>query len=62
MAHEGRYLKEGDPIFALADFSQMWFVFDAYLPWLRVGGAVHVTAPALPRLTLTAPITFIDQT
>ena len=50
-------------LFEIADFSSMWFVFDAYEPdlaWLRVGQSVTVSVPSLPGRALTAPITFID--
>ncbi|MEI6861705.1 MAG: efflux RND transporter periplasmic adaptor subunit [Verrucomicrobiota bacterium] len=62
-AHEGGYVKEGDLVFTLADFAQMWFVFDAYeadLAWLRVGQMVLVHAPSRPDEAFVAPITFID--
>ncbi len=61
--YEGQYVKEGDVLFEIADFSTMWFQFDAYeqdLPWLRVGQQVEVTTPARPGRVFTAPITFID--
>jgi Cu(I)/Ag(I) efflux system membrane fusion protein len=61
--YEGQYVKEGELLFELADFAQMWFQFDAYerdLAWLRPGQPVEVTSPALPGKTFTAPITFID--
>ncbi len=61
--YEGQYMKEGDVLFELGDFSQMWFVFDAYerdLAWLRVGQTVDVSTPSLPGKTLSAPIAFID--
>jgi Cu(I)/Ag(I) efflux system membrane fusion protein len=61
--YEGQYVKEGEALFEIADFSTMWFQFDAYerdLSWLRVGQSVEIATPALPGRTLTAPITFID--
>jgi Cu(I)/Ag(I) efflux system membrane fusion protein len=61
--YEGQYVKEGDVLFEIADFSTMWFQFDAYerdLSWLHVGQIVDVTTPALPGKTFTAPIMFID--
>jgi Cu(I)/Ag(I) efflux system membrane fusion protein len=61
--YEGQYVKEGDVLFEVADFSLMWFVFDAYerdLPWIRVGSEVEISVPALPGKTFQAPITFID--
>jgi Cu(I)/Ag(I) efflux system membrane fusion protein len=61
--YEGQYVKEGDVLFDIGDFSKMWFVFDAYerdIPWIREGGEVEITTPALPGRVLKAPITFID--
>jgi Cu(I)/Ag(I) efflux system membrane fusion protein len=61
--YEGQWVKTGDKLLELADFSSMWFVFDAYeqdLPWLRVGQTVEITARSLPGEIITAPIAFID--
>lgn len=61
--YEGQYVKEGDVLFEISDFSTMWFQFDAYeqdLTWLRVGQPVEVTTPAHPGRVFTAPIAFID--
>ena len=61
--YEGQYVKEGDPLFEIGDFSIMWFQFDAYerdLGGLRVGQLVEVTSSALPGKSLSAPIKFID--
>ena len=63
MVYEGQYVKEGDVLFEIADFSKMWFVFAAYerdLAWIRVGQQVEVTTPSVPGKVFTAPITFID--
>lgn len=63
--YEGQYVKEGDKLFELADFSTMWFLFNAYeqdLGWIRVGQQVAVTTPAVPGKVFEAPITFIDPT
>jgi Cu(I)/Ag(I) efflux system membrane fusion protein len=52
-------------LFEIADFSSMWFVFDAHesdLAWLRAGQTVDITTPSQPGVTLTAPIAFIDPT
>lgn len=61
--YEGQYVKEGDVLFEISDFSTMWFQFDAYerdLDWLRVGQEIEVTTPALPGRTFPAKISFID--
>ena len=50
-------------LFEIADFSSMWFVFDAYEPdlaWLRVGQSVAIIVASQPGAVLTAPIAFID--
>src|SRR6185295_9734167 len=42
--YEGQYVKEGDVLFEIGDFSKMWFVFDAYerdLAWIRAGQSVE---------------------
>ncbi len=62
-AYEGQYVQEGERLFEIADFSTMWFIFNAFesdLPWLRVGQTVEVTTPSLPGHVFTGPITFID--
>ncbi len=61
--YPGLFVKEGDVLFEIGDFSKMWFVFDAYerdLAWIRVGQPVEITTPSVPGKVFTAPITFID--
>ena len=61
--YEGQYVQVSDRLFELADFSQMWFVFDAYpqdLPWLHVGQAVELTTRAVPGEVISSTIEFID--
>lgn len=63
IAYAGQYVKEGDPLFELADFSVMWLKFDAYerdLAWLQRGQTVEVATPALPGMGFTNQIRFID--
>lgn len=61
--YEGQYVKEGDKLFEIADFSTMWFQFLAYeqdMPWIEVGQSVSVTTPSLPNETFEGKVTFID--
>jgi Cu(I)/Ag(I) efflux system membrane fusion protein len=61
--YEGQYVKEGDVLFEIADFDQMWFVADIYerdLAWVRMGQRVEITTPSVPGKVYEAPITFID--
>ena len=62
-AYAGQYVKEGEPLFELGDFTTMWFKFDAYerdLAWLRPGQAVEITTAALPGRVFTNAVAFID--
>lgn len=61
--YAGQYVKEGDKLFEIADFSTMWFQFDAYerdLGWLSAGQKVKVTSPAVPGRTFSGRLAFID--
>ena len=61
--YAGQYVKEGDKLFEIADFSKMWFQFDAYerdLAWFQVGQSVVVTTPSVPGRNFNGKITFID--
>ena len=61
--YEGQYVKAGEKLFEIADFSTMWFMFNAYeqdMPWLKLGQAVTVTTPALPGKSFEGKVTFID--
>lgn len=61
--YEGQYVQASDRLFEIADFSRMWFVFDAYpqdIPWLHVGQKVEITTRAVPGEIISAPIEFID--
>jgi Cu(I)/Ag(I) efflux system membrane fusion protein len=61
--YEGQYVSAGQKMFEIADFSSMWFQFDAYeqdIPWIKPGLDVDVTTPAVAGKTFTGKITFID--
>lgn len=61
--YEGQYVKEGEKLFEIADFSTMWFQFDAYerdLVWIQAGQKVDVATPAAPGKVFPGTITFID--
>jgi Cu(I)/Ag(I) efflux system membrane fusion protein len=61
--YEGQYVAASDRLLELADFSRMWFVFDAYeqdIPWLHLGQQIEFTTRAVPGETIRAPIEFID--
>jgi Cu(I)/Ag(I) efflux system membrane fusion protein len=61
--YEGQYVQEGERLFEIADFSIMWFVFQAYetdLPLLQIGQEVEVTTPSHPGQVFTGTISFIE--
>ena len=61
--YEGQYVQASDRLLELADFSRMWFVFDAYaqdIPWLHAGQTLEITTRAVPGEVISAPIEFID--
>lgn len=60
---EGQYVKEGDKLFEIADFTKMWFHFPVYeqdLPFVKVGQVVNIQTPSLPGETLQARVAFIS--
>lgn len=60
---EGQYVKEGEKLFEVADFTRMWFNFTAYeadLPFIQERQMVTLHAPSLPDLTLKARISFVS--
>ncbi len=62
-AYPGQSVAAGDKLFEIADFSTMWFQFEAYeqdLAWIKVGQRVDVTTRALPGRVFAAKVSFID--
>lgn len=60
---EGQYVSTGQTLFEIADFSTMWFKFQAYerdMPFLKKGLKVNVTTPSQPGRSFTGTIAFID--
>lgn len=62
-AVEGKYVSTGEPIYSIADLSQLWIKLDAYesdLAWLRYGQDLSFTAEAYPGREFSGKISFID--
>lgn len=60
---EGEFVKEGQKLFEIADFTKMWFMFSAYeqdLPFLKLGQIVTLNAPHLPGHVLKGRIAAIN--
>lgn len=61
--YEGQYVTASDRLFEIADFSRMWFVFDAYeqdVAWLRPGQKIELTTRAVPGEVIHTEVEFID--
>jgi len=62
-ATEGQYVKTGDPLFTVADLSEVWLNLEAYesdLQWLRYAQKVEFSVDALPGRSFSGTIAFID--
>lgn len=60
---QGQYVKTGDPLFELGDFSKMWFhatVYESDLPFVHLGQKAVVTTPASPGEKYEGVVTLID--
>ena len=63
LVSEGDYVKQGQPLFKIANLSSVWAVFDAYenqIPALKVGQSVEIRSQAIPDKKFSARILFID--
>lgn len=63
MVQEGDYIKQGQPLFKIADLNSVWAVFDAYenqLASLKKGQEIKITTNAFPNTEISGKIHFID--
>jgi Cu(I)/Ag(I) efflux system membrane fusion protein len=63
LVQEGDYVKQGQPMFKIADLNSVWAVFDAYenqISGLKEGQKINVTTNAYPDKEMEATISFID--
>ena len=62
-AVEGSYVKTGEPVYTIADFSQVWVLLEAYesdLVWIRYGQEVELRTESHPGEVFKGIIVFID--
>ena len=62
-AFEGRYVKEGDELFQIADLSRLWMeaqVYEHDLAHVRVGQEVHIETQAFPGEMFHGKVAFIE--
>ncbi len=63
MVEAGDYVKQGSPLFKIANLSTVWAVFDAYenqISLLKEGQKITITTKAYPDTQFDAKISFID--
>lgn len=63
MAQEGDYIKQGQPIYKIADLNSVWAMFDAYenqIADLKEGQEIKISTNAYPGKEFDAKISFID--
>lgn len=61
--NDGDYIAKGSVLYDIADLSKVWAMFDAYesdLLFLKQGDRLNFTVQAIPGMTLTGNIIFID--
>lgn len=63
LVQEGDYVKQGQPMFKIANLNSVWAVFDAYenqISSLKEGQNIKVTTKAYPDREFDATVSFID--
>ncbi len=59
----GDYVRRGEAIYEVADFSRIWVLFDVYesdLPWIKKGDKVTYTIESLPGEAFEGTIDYLD--
>jgi len=63
LVQEGNHIKEGTPIFELADLQKVWAVFDVYekdLSALKTGQKIKIRINAYPSKEIKGKVSYID--
>lgn len=61
--NQGDYVSQGSVLYAIANLSRLWAIFDAYetdLPFLKVGDQLEYTLQSLPGKVFKGRISFIN--
>lgn len=61
----GKYVMEGENLFTIGDLSGLWMVGEVYeadLPWIKMGQMVEVSIPSFPGQSFHGNINFIEPT
>ncbi|MEP0711811.1 efflux RND transporter periplasmic adaptor subunit [Algoriphagus sp.] len=63
MVNLGDYVNRGEPIYQIADLSQVWVLFDVYesdLQWVKKGDQIDFTVQSIPGETFSGKLSYID--
>lgn len=63
MVQEGDYLKQGQPLYKIANLNSVWAVFDAYenqIKNVKEGQRISITTNAFPDKEFEAKVSFVD--
>ena len=63
LVQEGDYVKQGQPLYKIANLNSVWAMFDAYenqISNLREGQTINITTNAYPDKEFSAKVSFID--
>ncbi|GBF21601.1 cation efflux system protein CusB precursor [Arenibacter sp. NBRC 103722] len=63
MVEEGDYVKQGQPLYKIANLNSVWAVFDAYenqIASLKTGQEIKLTTNAYPNKEFDVTVSFID--
>ncbi|MFH6604553.1 efflux RND transporter periplasmic adaptor subunit [Maribacter algicola] len=63
VASEGKFYKQGDPLYKVSNLYTVWAVFDAYegqLPFLNIGQDIMIASKAFEGRQLEAKVSFIE--
>lgn len=61
----GKYVMEGENLFTIGELSAVWMVGEVYeadLPWVKMGQMVEVTIPSFPGRSFHGTVNFIEPT
>jgi Cu(I)/Ag(I) efflux system membrane fusion protein len=63
MVNLGDYIKQGQPIYEIADLSKVWILFDVYesdMSWIKKGASVDYTVQSVPGRSFKGTISYLD--
>ena len=60
---EGMYVKEGDHLYQIADFANLWVIVDVFeyeIGWIKIGQEVEIAVNSYPGEIFRGRVAFID--